>query len=194
MLFFSTGIPCHPILYCKISPMRSSSGVFFFLEITFPFVSLNVILTVMSTVGMVKEEPREGREGREDYLEAVSPERSLAADEAYSDADQEQGEGEEGEQEEEEDMRTEGSVPEDDEEEDDEGEDEEMEEGRGVVWWEKYSLQSQMDTKLETPFKYSINRTQAHWTCEGLRELGPFWTEWKKTTLLWHAASINTLN
>ncbi|XP_077382365.1 protein virilizer homolog isoform X1 [Festucalex cinctus] len=79
-----------------------------------------------ASIGIIKDEPREGRE---DYLEAVSPERSLAADEAYSDAEHEEGEDEEEEQEEEEDMRTEGSVPEDEEEEDDEGEDEEMEEG-----------------------------------------------------------------
>ncbi|XP_061918857.1 protein virilizer homolog isoform X2 [Entelurus aequoreus] len=77
-------------------------------------------------MGGVKEEPSEGRD---DSLEAVSPERSLVADEAYSDAEREE-EGEEEEQEEEDDVRTEGSAPEDeDEEEDDEGEDEEMEEG-----------------------------------------------------------------
>ncbi|KAM9805980.1 protein virilizer homolog [Syngnathus typhle] len=69
------------------------------------------------SMGLVKDEPRE------DYLEAVSPERSLAADEAYSDAEQEEGEDEEEGQEEEEDMQTEGSVPEDEEEDDDEGDD-----------------------------------------------------------------------
>ncbi|XP_057691450.1 protein virilizer homolog isoform X2 [Corythoichthys intestinalis] len=72
------------------------------------------------SLSMVKDEPREGRE---DYLEAVSPERSLAADEAYSDAEQEEGEDEEEEQEEEDDVRTEGSAPEDEEEEEDEGDD-----------------------------------------------------------------------
>lgn len=87
---------------------------------------------VTFTVGVVKEEPSEGRE---DYLEAVSPERSLPADEPYSDAEPEEEGEEEEEQEEEEDARTEGSVPEEDEEveEEDEGEDEEeeMEEGMG---------------------------------------------------------------
>ncbi|XP_028436576.1 protein virilizer homolog [Perca flavescens] len=86
---------------------------------------------VQVTVGVVKEEPCEGRD---DYLEAVSPERSLPADETYSDAEvEEEGEEEEEEeeQEEEEDARTEGSVleEEEEEEEEDEGEDEEMEEG-----------------------------------------------------------------
>ncbi|KAM9782951.1 protein virilizer homolog [Neosynchiropus ocellatus] len=81
--------------------------------------------------GMVKEEPSEGRD---DYLEAVSPERSLPADETYSDAEQEEEcdeDEEHEEQEEEDDARTEGSVPDEEEEEDDEGEDveEEMEEG-----------------------------------------------------------------
>lgn len=91
---------------------------------------------VTFTVGPVKVEPSEGRD---DYLEAVSPERSLPADETYSDAEQEEEgdeEEEEEEQEEEEDARTEGSVPEEEEEEEeDEGEDEEeeMEEGRGVI-------------------------------------------------------------
>ncbi|KAK5922339.1 hypothetical protein CgunFtcFv8_019611 [Champsocephalus gunnari] len=75
---------------------------------------------VQVTVGVVKVEPIEGRE---DYLEAVSPERSLPADEAYSDAEQEE-EGDEEEPEEEEDARTEGSVPEEEEEEEeDEGDD-----------------------------------------------------------------------
>lgn len=87
-------------------------------------------------VGVVKDEPCAGRD---DYLEAVSPERSLPADEAYSDAEQEEegDEEEEEEQDEEEDAPTEGSAPEEDEEEEeeDEGEDEEeeLEEGRGVI-------------------------------------------------------------
>lgn len=85
-------------------------------------------------VGLVKDE---SGQGREDYLEAVSPERSLPADETYSDAEQEEegDEEEEEEQEEEEDARTEGSAPEEEEEEEeeDEGEDEEMEEGREVI-------------------------------------------------------------
>lgn len=90
----------------------------------------------VSAVGVVKEEPCPGRD---DYLEAVSPERSLPADEAYSDAEQEEegDEEEEEEQDEEEDAPTEGSAPEEDEEEEeeDEGEDEEeeLEEGRGVI-------------------------------------------------------------
>uniref|UniRef100_A0A7N9ALZ9 Vir like m6A methyltransferase associated n=1 Tax=Mastacembelus armatus TaxID=205130 RepID=A0A7N9ALZ9_9TELE len=65
--------------------------------------------------------------GREDYLEAVSPERSLPADETYSDAEQEEEgeeEEEEEEQEEEEDPQTEESVPEEEEEEEEEEEDE----------------------------------------------------------------------
>ncbi|XP_077577132.1 protein virilizer homolog [Stigmatopora nigra] len=73
-----------------------------------------------ASLSAVKDEPREGRE---DYLEAVSPERSLVADEPYSDAEQEEAEDEEEEQEEEDDARTEGSAPEDEEEEDDEGDD-----------------------------------------------------------------------
>lgn len=95
------------------------------------------VSVVMSTVGVVKDEPCPGRD---DYLEAVSPERSLPADEAYSDAEQEEegDEEEEEEQDEEEDARTEGSAPEEEEEEEeeeDEGEDEEeeLEEGRGVI-------------------------------------------------------------
>nr|XP_046254709.1 protein virilizer homolog isoform X2 [Scatophagus argus] len=74
-------------------------------------------------MGVVKDEPCQGRD---DYLEAVSPERSLPADEAYSDAEQEEegDEEEEEEQEEEEDARTEGSAPEEEEEEDEEEEDE----------------------------------------------------------------------
>lgn len=96
-------------------------------------------LSSMSAVGVVKDEPCAKRD---DYLEAVSPERSLPADEAYSDAEQEEegDEEEEEEQDEEEDARTEGSAPEEDEEEEeeDEGEDEEeeLEEGRGVIPWE----------------------------------------------------------
>ncbi|KAF7227300.1 protein virilizer homolog [Nothobranchius furzeri] len=72
-------------------------------------------------VGLIKEEP-----GRDGYLEAVSPERSLPADEAFSDGDaEEEGEEEEDEmREEEEDARTEGSAQEEeDEEEEDEGDD-----------------------------------------------------------------------
>ncbi|XP_041649805.1 protein virilizer homolog isoform X3 [Cheilinus undulatus] len=74
---------------------------------------------VQVTVDILKEEPCQGRD---DYLEAVSPERSLPADEAYSDVEQEE-EGEEEEEEEpeeEEDVRTEGSIPEDEEEEEEE--------------------------------------------------------------------------
>lgn len=99
--------------------------------------SLHDIITeflLPSAVGLVKEE---SCPGREDYLEAVSPERPLPADETYSDAEQEEeGDEEEEEQEEEEDARTEGSAPEEEEEEEeeeDEGEDEEMEEGREVI-------------------------------------------------------------
>lgn len=91
-------------------------------------------LLLPSAVGLVKEE---SCQGREDYLEAVSPERPLPADETYSDAEQEEeGDEEEEEQEEEEDARTEGSAPEEEEEEEeeeDEGEDEEMEEGREII-------------------------------------------------------------
>uniref|UniRef100_A0A3P8UKN1 Vir like m6A methyltransferase associated n=1 Tax=Cynoglossus semilaevis TaxID=244447 RepID=A0A3P8UKN1_CYNSE len=77
---------------------------------------------VQVSVSVVKNEPSEGRD---DYLEAVSPERSLPADEAYSDAEQEEegDEEEDEEQEEEEDARTEGSAPEEEEEEEDEGDD-----------------------------------------------------------------------
>ncbi|XP_073341270.1 protein virilizer homolog isoform X2 [Pagrus major] len=76
---------------------------------------------VQVTVGVVKDEPCQGRD---DYLEAVSPERSLPADETYSDAEQEEegDEEEEEEQEEEEDARTEGSAPEEEEEEEEEDE------------------------------------------------------------------------
>uniref|UniRef100_A0AAQ5ZEP6 Virilizer N-terminal domain-containing protein n=1 Tax=Amphiprion ocellaris TaxID=80972 RepID=A0AAQ5ZEP6_AMPOC len=75
---------------------------------------------VPMTVGVIKDE---ACEGRDDYLEAVSPERSLPADEIYSDAEQEEEgdeEEEEEEQEEEEDARTEGSAPEEEEEEEEE--------------------------------------------------------------------------
>ncbi|CAL8247193.1 unnamed protein product [Lota lota] len=71
----------------------------------------------------------EPAEGREDYLEAVSPDRSLPVEEPYSEPEGEEPEEEEPE-EEEEDARTEGSVPEEEEEEDEgEDEEEEMEEG-----------------------------------------------------------------
>ncbi|XP_031692504.1 protein virilizer homolog isoform X3 [Oncorhynchus kisutch] len=73
------------------------------------------------TVGVAKAEPTERGE---DYLEAVSPERSsLPADEPYSDAEpEEEGEEEEDEEpEEEDDARTECSAPEDEEEEEEEG-------------------------------------------------------------------------
>ncbi|XP_038146939.1 protein virilizer homolog isoform X2 [Cyprinodon tularosa] len=77
---------------------------------------------VPMAVGVVKEEPSQGRE---DYLEAVSPERSLPADEPFSDAEpEEEGEEEEEEEEqEEEEARTEGSMQEEEEEEEDEGDD-----------------------------------------------------------------------
>ncbi|XP_072317454.1 protein virilizer homolog [Eucyclogobius newberryi] len=76
------------------------------------------------TMGIVKTEPCEGRN---DYLEAVSPERSLPADEPYSDAEVEE-EGEEDEEDEDpDDARSEGSALEDEEEED-EGEDLDLEE------------------------------------------------------------------
>uniref|UniRef100_A0A7N6AAS4 Virilizer N-terminal domain-containing protein n=1 Tax=Anabas testudineus TaxID=64144 RepID=A0A7N6AAS4_ANATE len=82
-------------------------------------------------------------EGRDDYLEAVSPERSLPADETYSDAEHEEegDEEEEEEQEEEEDARTEGSAPEEEEEEEeeDEGEDEEEEMEEGDDGYEQIS-------------------------------------------------------
>ncbi|XP_041649804.1 protein virilizer homolog isoform X2 [Cheilinus undulatus] len=96
---------------------------------------------VQVTVDILKEEPCQGRD---DYLEAVSPERSLPADEAYSDVEQEE-EGEEEEEEEpeeEEDVRTEGSIPEDEEEEEeeeDEGEDEEEEMEEGDDGYEQIS-------------------------------------------------------
>lgn len=105
--------------------------------------------SVTFSVSVVKNEPSEGRD---DYLEAVSPERSLPADEAYSDAEQEEegDEEEDEEQEEEEDARTEGSAPEEEEEEEDEGEDdeEEMEEGRGVLCESRVRLPFQMDPAL----------------------------------------------
>uniref|UniRef100_A0A673B1P3 Virilizer N-terminal domain-containing protein n=1 Tax=Sphaeramia orbicularis TaxID=375764 RepID=A0A673B1P3_9TELE len=93
------------------------------------------------TVGVVKEETCEGRD---DYLEAVSPERSLPADETYSDAEQEEegDDEEEEEQEEEEDARTEGSALEEEEEEDeeeDEGEEEEEEMEEGDDGYEQIS-------------------------------------------------------
>ncbi|XP_030249925.1 protein virilizer homolog isoform X2 [Sparus aurata] len=95
---------------------------------------------VQVTVGVVKDEPCQGRD---DYLEAVSPERSLPADEPYSDAEQEEegDEEEEEEQEEEEDARTEGSAPEEEEEEEeeDEGEDEEEEMEEGDDGYEQIS-------------------------------------------------------
>ncbi|XP_035019674.1 protein virilizer homolog isoform X1 [Hippoglossus stenolepis] len=92
---------------------------------------------VQVTVGVVKDEPREGRD---DYLEAVSPERSLPADETYSDAEPEEGDEEE-EPEEEEDARTEGSAleEEEEEEEEDEGEDEEEEMEEGDDGYEQIS-------------------------------------------------------
>ncbi|XP_069392962.1 protein virilizer homolog isoform X1 [Paralichthys olivaceus] len=93
---------------------------------------------VQVTVGVVKDEPREGRDN---YLEAVSPERSLPADETYSDAEHEEGDEEE-EQEEEEDARTEGSAleeEEEEEEEEDEGEDEEEEMEEGDDGYEQIS-------------------------------------------------------
>uniref|UniRef100_A0A8D3DU79 Vir like m6A methyltransferase associated n=1 Tax=Scophthalmus maximus TaxID=52904 RepID=A0A8D3DU79_SCOMX len=90
-------------------------------------------------LGVVKDEPSAGRD---DYLEAVSPERSLPAEETYSDAEQEEegDEEEEEEQEEEEDARTEGSAPEEEEEEEeDEGEDEEEEMEEGDDGYEQIS-------------------------------------------------------
>uniref|UniRef100_A0A671UMM0 Vir like m6A methyltransferase associated n=1 Tax=Sparus aurata TaxID=8175 RepID=A0A671UMM0_SPAAU len=101
---------------------------------------LAVLCALLSTVGVVKDEPCQGRD---DYLEAVSPERSLPADEPYSDAEQEEegDEEEEEEQEEEEDARTEGSAPEEEEEEEeeDEGEDEEEEMEEGDDGYEQIS-------------------------------------------------------
>ncbi|XP_072250419.1 protein virilizer homolog isoform X1 [Leuresthes tenuis] len=93
---------------------------------------------VPMTVGLIKDEPSEGRD---DYLEAVSPERSLPADETYSDAEpEEEGEEEEEEEQEEEDARTEGSVQEEEEEEEeDEGEDEEEEMEEGDDGYEQIS-------------------------------------------------------
>ncbi|KAM6910567.1 protein virilizer homolog [Xenentodon cancila] len=98
---------------------------------------------VPMTVGVVKDEPSVGRD---DYLEAVSPERSLPAEETYSDAEQEEEgdeEEEEEEQEEEDDARTEGSAQEEEEEEEeeeeDEGEDEEEEMEEGDDGYEQIS-------------------------------------------------------
>ncbi|XP_028281928.1 protein virilizer homolog isoform X2 [Parambassis ranga] len=97
---------------------------------------------VQMTAGVIKDETSQVRD---DYLEAVSPERSLPADEAYSDAEQEEEgdeEEEEEEQEEEEDARTEGSAPEeeeDEEDEEDEGEDEEEEMEEGDDGYEQIS-------------------------------------------------------
>ncbi|KAF7669699.1 hypothetical protein LDENG_00147220 [Lucifuga dentata] len=113
---------------------------------------------VQVTVGMVKDEPCEGRE---DYLEAVSPERSLPADETYSDAEQEEEgeEEEEEEQEEEEDARTEGSGPEEEEEEEeeDEGEDEEEEMEEGDDGYEQIS--SDEDDLDNGSFKFDMDYT-----------------------------------
>ncbi|MEQ2185388.1 hypothetical protein GOODEAATRI_017706, partial [Goodea atripinnis] len=72
---------------------------------------------VPMAVGVVKDEPSQGRD---DYLEAVSPERSLPAEETFTDGEPE----EEEEEQEEEEARTEGSVQEEEEEEEeDEGDD-----------------------------------------------------------------------
>jgi hypothetical protein len=91
----------------------------------------NVVSVVTVPVGPVKAEPAESRG---DFLEAVSPERSLPVEEPYSEPEGEEPEEEEPEEEEEEDARTEGSVPEEEEEEDEgEDEEEEMEEGRAVL-------------------------------------------------------------
>uniref|UniRef100_A0A3P9PI99 Vir like m6A methyltransferase associated n=1 Tax=Poecilia reticulata TaxID=8081 RepID=A0A3P9PI99_POERE len=99
-----------------------------------------IFCAVCFSVGVVKDEPSQGRD---DYLEPVSPERSLPADEPFSDAEQEE-EGEEEEEEEEqeeEEARTEGSVPEEEEEEEDEdeGEDEEEEMEEGDDGYEQIS-------------------------------------------------------
>ncbi|XP_017280506.1 protein virilizer homolog isoform X3 [Kryptolebias marmoratus] len=75
---------------------------------------------VPMTVGVIKEEPNQGRN---DFLEAVSPERSLPAEETFSDVEQEEEgeeEEEEEEHEEEEETRTEGSAQEEEEEEEEE--------------------------------------------------------------------------
>ncbi|XP_037532226.1 protein virilizer homolog isoform X2 [Nematolebias whitei] len=91
------------------------------------------------TVGVIKDEPSRGRD---DYMEAVSPERSLPVEETFSDAEQEEeAEEEEEEREEEEETRTEGSVHEDEEEEEeeDEGEDEEEEMEEGDDGYEQIS-------------------------------------------------------
>ncbi|KAG7470064.1 hypothetical protein MATL_G00135290 [Megalops atlanticus] len=83
--------------------------------------------TVPVTVGVEKEE---GGEGRDDYLEPISPERgSLPLEEPYSDEAEPEEEGEdeeeggpEEEEDEDEDARTEGSLVEDEEDEDEEEE------------------------------------------------------------------------
>lgn len=130
----------------------------------------------VSPAGVVKDEPCPGRD---DYLEAVSPERSLPAEETYSDAEQEEegDEEEEEEQDEEEDAPTEGSAPEEDEEEEeeDEGEDEEeeLEEGRGVILWEQ--------DDLHIPNR-CIALTNPQWAAS-------IWGRVRGVCLLWHAAS-----
>lgn len=111
-----------------LNRLECSSG---FLAPYYQLCVSSIVSVENFAVGVVKEEPSQGRD---DYLEAVSPERSLPADEPFSDAEQEEeAEEEEEEEEQEEEARTEGSVPEEEaeEEEEDEGEDEEMEEGRG---------------------------------------------------------------
>ncbi|KAJ8394573.1 hypothetical protein AAFF_G00043760 [Aldrovandia affinis] len=84
--------------------------------------------TVPVTVGAEKEETTEGRD---DFLEPISPERgSLPLEEPYSDEAEPEEEGEEeeeeggvpGEEEEEDEVRTEGSLVEDEEDEDEEEE------------------------------------------------------------------------
>ncbi|KAK7886771.1 hypothetical protein WMY93_026392 [Mugilogobius chulae] len=76
------------------------------------------------TMGIVKVEPCEGRD---DYLEAVSPERSLPADEPSSDAEAEEEGDEDEEDEDPDEARSDGSALEDEEDED-EGEDQDLEE------------------------------------------------------------------
>ncbi|XP_030639280.1 protein virilizer homolog [Chanos chanos] len=83
----------------------------------------------------VKEE---SMERGEDYLEPVSPERgSLPADDAYSDAEQEEDDGP-GDDEDDEDAHTEGSEGEE-EEEDEEGEEEMEDDGEGDDGYEQIS-------------------------------------------------------
>ncbi|XP_069050908.1 protein virilizer homolog isoform X2 [Lepisosteus oculatus] len=94
---------------------------------------------VPESVGVDKDG---GEEGRDDYLEPISPERgSLPPEEQYSDEGEaeEEGEEEEGAEEEEEDddVRTEGSAAEDEEEE--EEEEEEEDEGEGDDGYEQIS-------------------------------------------------------